>query len=112
ALIVGDIAENNGPRRTGLGAGGSEAVGRNDDIARGASFGLLRDFGLLDALDAEGAFLHHPAHTDRHVRVFGHLHQVPLVVFAMAERAEVKLADGALVPIEEIEPADLVRAVI
>jgi hypothetical protein len=52
--------------------------------------------GFVDALDAEGAFLHHPAHAHGDIGIEEHLQRRALV--------------GVVV--EEVEAADLVRAVV
>lgn len=64
----------------------------------------------MDTLDAVGAFFHDAAHTDGDIGIFLHLEE-----FWHAGGAEgtfVEVADFAFIPIEEVESADFVWAVI
>src|ERR1700726_3126198 len=82
---------------------------------------MRRDLRLFNALDAEGALLHHPAHPYRHVRILLQLYDVRRAFGR--ERSEIFLVDaectgdllfpdGSLVVIEKIEAAHLERAVV
>ncbi len=75
--------------------------------------GLLADDRILEPLHAVGAFFHHPAHAHRDVGVA--LEMGRLADLLLAERALVEVVGNervALVIIEEIEAAHLVRAVV
>src|SRR5262249_51826243 len=122
------VAENNRFRRADLLTGSLESVGVGDlNRGRCAGLDLLRNLRLLDALDAEGAFLYDAAHAHGHVRILGELHQVVFELLALGQRAVVELARTehketiarrvreivrALVEVEIVEAAYLIRAVV
>src|SRR5215471_72982 len=79
------------------------------------------DLRLFNPLDAEGAFLHHAAHPHRDVRIFLHLGDVGRAFFGEGRdvltinpefAGNFLYADRALIVIEEIEAADLKRAIV
>ena len=88
-------------------------VEAHDHGAGGGGLPLLRDLRLLDALHAVGAFFHHAAHADRDVRVALEVRRGADLL--LAERTLVEVVGDqrvALVVVEEVEAADLVRTVI
>jgi hypothetical protein len=126
AVGIVEIAEDDGPRRAGLGAGGGQAaVGHRDPRpllldGRGLLHPLVLglDLGRGDPLDAVGALLHHPTGADRDLRV--ELQPAQEIDVRLRLRVVVGL-DGeqpllagrqALLEVEVVEPADLVRAVV
>src|SRR4029079_3282612 len=70
AILVIEIAKNNGPGRTCL------LASRQNFAILDWTVPLLRIIAcLIDALNAIGAFLHYPARAHRYIRVAPHLHQ-------------------------------------
>ena len=76
-----------------------------------ARFTFHCDLRLLDPLHAVRALLHDAAHADRDVGVLHHLARAPGMPLG-PERAQVEAVQLAHVPIEEVEAAHLVRAVV
>src|SRR5262249_60333547 len=99
-----------------------ERVTRDSQIVPGrAGPHMRRDFRFLDSLHTKRAFLHHPAHSHRHIRILLHLADVGRAFFGewrdvFAINSELAgdflFADRSLVVIEEIETADLERAIV
>ena len=98
-----------------------ERVARDSRLRRSAGASERRDLCFFDALHTEGAFLHHAAHANGHVRIFLHLDRVRRalgrqrreIFFVDVECAhDLSLADRSLVVIEEIESTHLVGAVV
>ena len=109
-LFIFQITENNGVGRAGLLAGGLESSAWNPEIRGITSTNASANFRFFDSLNAEGALFHNPAHTYSDVRILLELDRL-LGSFG-CERSKVKLIQGSLVVVEEIESADLVGAVV
>src|SRR5439155_17198983 len=88
---VAQVAEHYRPGRARRLAGGHHLA-----VADRPALPLGHDLGVPDPLHAVRALLHHPAAADRDVRVAAEL-----------EALGVPVLEG-----EEVEPADLVRAVV
>src|SRR5262245_7494348 len=95
AVLVGEVAEHDRLGRAGVLAGRRDLA--VDEVA---ALVLGLDLLVLDALHAVRALLHHAAVADRHLGVH---HQLADPVARLLE---------LLVPVEEVEAADAVRAVV
>ena len=109
-FLILKIAENNGISGAGLLAGGLESSAWNPEIGGITSTNACANFRFFDSLNAEGALFHDSAHTYSDVRILLELDRL-LGSFG-CEWSKVKLIQGSLVVVEEVESADLVGAVI
>ena len=109
-FFILQIPENNGVGRAGLLAGGLESSAWNPEIGGITSTNASANFCFLDPLDAESAFFHDSAHSHGDIRILLELDRL-LGSFG-CERSKVKLIQGSLVVVEEVESADLVGAVV
>ena len=113
-LGIGDVAELDRAGWAGLLAGDLDGAVADVDVGRIAGADLGLDLGFLDALDAIGALLHDAAHAHGDVGVLLELREVGRILDGLlrSERSFVQVAVDALVVVEEVEAADLVRAVV
>src|SRR5207302_8155735 len=121
AFRIFDVAKDNRLGRASLRARAGEGFARDARVRGSAGAHMRRELRLLNALDAEGALLHHPAHPHRDVRIFLQLHDVGRafgrerreIFFVDAELpGDFLFTDRSLVVIEIIEAAHFEWAVV
>src|SRR5690606_36466137 len=95
-----------------------EAIGHFDVVratVHNTRFHLLGDLGILNALLTESALLHYATHTHRNFGIGTHTDKLrgsAHLLLVGAERAFIEVPDLALIPIEEVKAADLIRTVV
>ena len=109
-FFILQIAEDNGIGGAGLLASGLERATGDFKIGGIPGTDAGANFSLFNPLDAEGTFFHDSAHSHGDIRILLELDRL-LGSFG-CERSKVKLIQGSLVIVEEVESTDLVGAVI